>query len=152
VNNERQTFRKIGLHTIAVYLAMFVSVILAMLTTLIIPGAGQASTLIGRTLEPPLWLPQVICGGLAGWIVKRRFGIGDGGFGILIPLLLLLLSIFTEGLEMRPYTPLADIYFSADSGATEGLYKLIFTAPLYTAIAYCLGALASKTVSTNSQV
>jgi hypothetical protein len=75
-------------------------------------------------------------------LVRKRFFVFNSAYGILIPLLLLIWNILTEGLRMQPYTPLIDIYFSAHSGATEGLYELFLTAPLYTAIAYSLGALA----------
>jgi hypothetical protein len=123
---------------------MTASVILTMLLILIIPGAGQTSNLVGRLLDPPFWIPQLACGAMAGWFVSRRFAVFNSGYALLIPLTLLLLNILTEGLRMRAYTPLMDIYFSADSGATEGLYKLFFTAPANTAVAYCAGALASR--------
>ena len=138
------TLKKIVFHTVAVYVAMLASIILTMLLILIIPGAGQVATPIGRLLEPPFWLPQLASGAAAGWLIRRRLSITNGGYGVVLPAVLLAANILTEGLRMRASTPLVDIYFSANSGDTEGLYKLFFTAPLYTAIAYGLGALASK--------
>ena len=123
---------------------MLASVLLTMLLILIVPAFGQA-TGIGRVMDAPFWLPQIVCGAVFGWIVQRRSLVSNPGFGILVPLCLLLSNILTEGLRMRNYTPLIDVYFSGNSGATEGMYKLVFTAPLYTGIAYTLGALASIT-------
>jgi hypothetical protein len=147
VNKVRKVIAQITIHTGAIYLAMLAAVILTMLLILIFPPAGQKSTFIGSKVEAPFWVPEIICGAAAGWLVRKRFSVLNSGYGILIPLLLLLWNILTEGLRMRSYTPLIDIYFSTHSGDTEGLYELFLTAPLYTAIAYCLGALAliSKT-------
>jgi hypothetical protein len=144
VNKVRRAITQITIHTGAIYLAVLTAVIMNMLLILIYPPAGQTSTFIGSKLEAPFWIPEIICGAVAGWVVRERFTFFNAGYGILIPLLLLLCNILTEGLRMRPYTPLIDIYFSAHSGATEGLYELFLTAPLYTAIAYYLAALASK--------
>jgi len=72
----------------------------------------------------------------------------NGGWGIIIPAALLAGNVLMEGLRMRAYTPLVEIYFSANSGATEGRYKVVFTAPLYTAVAYPLGAMAAKLIKT----
>jgi hypothetical protein len=142
VSGVRKIITQITIHTGAIYLAMLAAVILTMLLILIFPPAGQRSTLIGSMTEAPFWTPEIICGAAAGWLIRQRFSILHSGYGILIPLFLLVWNILTEGLRMRPYTPLIDIYFSAHSGDTEGLYELFLTAPLYTAIAYCLGALA----------
>jgi hypothetical protein len=143
MNVVRNTISKIMVHTIAVYVAMLASVLLAMLLILIVPAFGQA-TGVGRVMDPPFWLPQIVCGAIVGWIVRRHSLVSNPGFGILFPLCLLLWNILTEGLRMRNYTPLIDIYFSGNNGDTEGMYKLVFTAPLYTGIAYTLGALASR--------
>jgi hypothetical protein len=142
VSGVRKLISQITIHTGAIYLAMFAAVILSMLLILIFPRAGQTSTFLGRMLEPPFWAPEIVCGAAAGWLIRERFFVRNPAYGILVPLVLLLGNLLTEGLRMRPYTPLVDIYFSANSGATEGLYKLIFTAPAYTAIAYSLGAFA----------
>jgi hypothetical protein len=143
MNIVRNTISKITVNTIAVYLAMLASVLLAMLLILIVPAFGQA-TGVGRVMDAPFCLPQIVCGAVVGWIVRRRFLVSDPAFGIFVPLCLLLWNILTEGLRMRTYTPLIDVYFSGHSGDTEGLYGLVFTAPLYTGIAYTLGALASR--------
>jgi hypothetical protein len=119
---------------------MLASVLLAMLLILIVPAFGQNSG-VGRVMDAPFCLPEIVCGAIVGWIVRRRFLVSNPGFGILVPLCLLLWNILTEGLRLRNYSPLIDVYFSGNSG--EGLYQLLFTAPLYTGIAYALGALAS---------
>jgi hypothetical protein len=142
VSGVRKVITQITIHTGAIYLAMLAAAILTMLLILVFPPAGQTSTFVGRMLEPPFWIPEITCGAAAGWFVRKHFFVLNPGLGILIPLLLLLCNILTEGLRMRRYIPLIDIYFSANNGDTEGLYKLFLTAPLYTAIAYCLGALA----------
>jgi hypothetical protein len=128
---------------------MIASVILTMLLILIVPGAGQTSNPVGRLVEALFWIPQLACGAMVGWFLRRHFAIFNSGYALLIPLAFLLWNILTEGLRMRAYTPLKDIYFSANSGDTEGLYKLFFTAPVYTAVAYCLGAFAARQTSLN---
>jgi hypothetical protein len=145
VSKVRKVITQTTIHTGAIYLAMLAAVILNMLLILIFPPAGQTSTFVGRMLEPPFWILEIACGAVAGWLVRKRSFVLNSGYGILIPLLLLVWNILTEGLRMRPYTSLIETYFSAHSGDKEGLYKLFLTAPVYTAIAYCLGALASKT-------
>ena len=52
---------------------------------------------------------------------------------------------------MRKWTPLSNIYFSSDSGDTEGVYKLMFVAPVYTAIAYLIGAGMEQVARRRSQ-
>jgi hypothetical protein len=141
VGKIRDAAMEMAIHTSAVYFAMAAGVILAGLLIVVIPAAGQTSNLLGRLLDSPFWITQVICGAAAGWLVRRRFNVLNAGYGILFPLALLVLDILIEGLPMRKFVPLIDIYFSANSGDTEGLYKLFFTAPVYTAIAYCIGAL-----------
>ncbi len=142
MSGVRKVITQITLHTGTIYLALLAAVILTMLLILVFPAAGQRSTFIGSMTEAPFWTPEIICGAAAGWSVRRRFFVLNSGYGVLLPLLLLIWNILTEGLRMRPYTRLIDIYFSAHSGDMEGLYELFLTAPLYTAIAYCLGALA----------
>ena len=136
--------KRMVLHTLAVYGAMLAGLLLSAVIILIVPSAGQTSTVIGKALDPPFWLSEVVCGAIIGWLVRCRFSIRLAGLGIIVPTVLLIFDVVFEGLPMRTYTPLSDIYFSSNSGATEGLYKLMFVAPLYTAIAYGLGALASK--------
>jgi hypothetical protein len=130
---------------------MVAGVILSMLLALIIPGAGQTSTLVGRVLDPPFWIPEVAAGAAVGWLVRRRLAILNAALCLVVPIVLLVSNILTEGLRMRTYTPLIDIYFSANSGDTEGLYKLTFTAPVYVAVAYCVGALAAKLFKPQTQ-
>jgi hypothetical protein len=143
-NKTQFMISQILVHTIVVYSVALVSVLLSLLLIAIVPEFGQKASVIGRGLEGPYWLPQIICGAAAGWTMRTRSAVMNAGYGILVPLCLLLLNLLTEGFRMRSYTPIVDIYFSANNGATEGLYKLIFTCPLYTGIAYALGALASK--------
>jgi hypothetical protein len=140
--------KKIAIHTALAYVAMLLGLGVSAVITLIIPGAGETSTIIGRTLDSPFWLAEVGCGVVVGWWMRSRFSIGLSGLVIIIPTLFLGLDILFEGLPMRTYTPLVDIYFSSDNGATEGVYKLMFVAPLYTAIGYCVGAIASKLFKT----
>ncbi len=141
---KTQAIKETVLHTVAVYVAMFAGLLISAVIILIVPGAGQASTVIGRLLDPPFWLSEVACGAVVGWWVRNRFSIRLAGLGIIIPALLLGLDVLLEGLAMQKYTPLIDVYFSSNNGDTEGIYKLIFVAPLYTAVAYTLGALTSK--------
>ncbi len=114
---------------------MTASMILTLVLIMIVPGAAETSNLLGRLLDPPFWVPQLVCGVIAGWFVRRRFAVFNSGYALLIPFTLLISNILTEGRELRAYTPLRDVYFSANNGATEGLYELFFTAPVYTAIA-----------------
>jgi hypothetical protein len=144
MNKLKDVAKQITIHTVVVYAVALVSLLLSLLLVLIIPTFGQTSSVVGRFLEAPYWLPEIACGAITGWIIRKRFRVTNAAYGILVPLCLLLWNILTEGLRMRNYTPLIDVYFSANNGDTEGLYKLIFTAPLYTAVAYALGALASK--------
>ncbi|MBB5345864.1 hypothetical protein [Tunturibacter empetritectus] len=146
MNKPKDVVRQIMIHTLAAYLAMLASVILTGLLILVVPSAGKSSTSLGRILDPPFWAPQLLCGVLMGWYFKRRFELPNPGFVMLIPLTLLLWNIFSEGLAIRHYVSLKDVYFSANSGDTEGLYKLFFTAPVYTAFAYWLGSLGAKLV------
>jgi hypothetical protein len=144
VSKLQDTVEQGTAHTIAVYLATVAGIVLSMLLILIIPGAGRTASLIGRALDPPCWLSEIACGAAAGWFVKRRLDISNVALGLIVPIVLLVSNILTEGLRMRPYTTLTDIYFSANSGDTEGLYKLLLTAPMYTAVAYCASTLAAK--------
>ncbi len=141
----------IGIHGILAYLASFAGFILAMLCILVIPGAGQTSTVIGKLLDAPFWLSQLVSGAAAGWVLQRRMRIKGYGYAFVIPVLLLVLDIVFEGVPMRKWTPLSDIYFSSDSGATEGVYKLMFVAPVYSAIAYVMAAGVAQLVGTQSQ-
>jgi hypothetical protein len=123
---------------------MFASFFISMLLVLLFPGFGKTSTLVGRLSDSPYWIPQIVSGAVTGWLVRKRSFFFNAGYAVLVPLCLLLSNILTEGLKLRKYTSISDIYFSANNGDTEGLYSLIFTAPVYVAIAYTLGALAAK--------
>lgn len=146
----KDAIKKIGIHTLAVYVAMVASVILTIVLILIIPGAGRAASPVGKVLDAPFWVPQLTCGAALGWFVRRRLSLTNEGYGIILPAVLLGMDILKEGLPMRKWTPLVDIYFSANNGDTEGIYKLIFVAPVYVAAAYALGALASTLAKTKT--
>jgi hypothetical protein len=143
--------KKIGIHGLLAYLATFAGLILAMLCILVIPGAGQTSTVIGKLLDAPFWLSQLVCGAVAGWALRRRLRISGYGYALVIPFLLLVLDIVIEGVPMRKWTPLSDVYFSSNSGDTEGVYKLMFVVPVYTAIAYVMGAGVTQLAGIRSQ-
>jgi hypothetical protein len=135
---------QIMIHTVVVYCVMFASLLTSLLLVLLIPELGKKSSVVGSILEAPYWMPQILGGFIVGWLIRKRSSLSNAGYAILVPLCLLLSDILTEGLKMRKYTTISDIYFSANNGDTEGLYKLIFTAPLYAGIAYALGALVAK--------
>jgi hypothetical protein len=136
--------RQITFHTITVYCVVFASFLISMLLVLLIPSLGKTSSTVGGLLEAPYWIPQIAAGAGVGWLVRKRSILLNAGYAIPVPLCLLAWNILTEGPQLRKYTALPDVYFSANNGDTEGLYKLIFTAPLYVAIAYALGALVAK--------
>jgi hypothetical protein len=143
VNN---ILKKIVIHTGMVYLAWLAAFILAMILILIVPGAGQIASPIGRLLDSPYCLPDVACAAVLGWLAQRRLSIAGAAYGIILPAALLVADVVIEGLPMQKYTSLVDIYFSSNSGDTEGLYKLFLTDPLYCAVSYAFGALASTFV------
>lgn len=132
------------MHTVIVYALFLIGLLLSVLIELVVPGAGQTSSFLGRALETPFWLMEVGCGAIGGWLIGRRFPVKFPILGIVVPTLLLCLDILIEGREMRKYTSLMDVYFTANNGGTEGIYNIMLVAPLYTAIAYTLGDLASK--------
>src|ERR1700742_2497519 len=93
VSGVRKVITQITIHTGAIYLAMFAAVILTMLLILVFPPAGQRSTFIGSMTEAPFWIPEIICGAAAGWLVRQRSSVLNSGYGLLVPLLLLIWNI-----------------------------------------------------------
>jgi hypothetical protein len=135
------------LHLGLPYVAMILGFIASLLVTILVPGAGKQSTIIGQLTGEPFWVPEIVAGLVLGWLVYETVPSKFAFAAWAAPGCLLLWSAWSWQRRMALYDSTWDTYFGKDCGGSECLYQLFLTAPFYSSIFYSIGAFSKYVVA-----
>jgi hypothetical protein len=99
-------------------------------------------------VNEPYFVAPILSGFTLGLTGRRRFRSGFGAWVWAVPAALLIGSVMTWRTGgFRPYWhDVWNNYFASQCGSSECTYEWLFTAPLYTSVAYTIGRMIPKNI------
>jgi hypothetical protein len=135
------------LHLGLPYMATILGFVASILITIVVPGAGEQSTLIGQLTAEPFWVPEIVAGLLLGWLAYETVPSKIAFIAWAAPGSFLLWSAWSWQRRMAVYDSTWDTYFGRHCGGSECLYQLFLTVPFYSSIFYSIGAFSKYIVA-----
>jgi hypothetical protein len=105
-----------------------------------------------RAVGEPYFALPVVAGLFLGVMSGRFFRSSSAAWVWVVPTIILVWNLFSwQNGGYRPYWPdVWNNYFGSNCGSSECLYELFVTAPFYTSVAYTLGWITRRAMTSHS--
>jgi len=131
-----------------VYAAYLVGLVVSFLAVGVLLLLHNDQGLFSKIIDGPIPLTAIIAGFWIGRLCYKWLPSRTVLFAWVPPAVFLSWSAWGWQKTMSIYDSTWDTYFGSKCGGSECLYRLFLTVPLYTALAYSVGALTRRKKST----